>query len=60
MMTHAAMILDDMDVLATLTNASRPSLSTLVDNCSAINLHASLHANLLIMQSVIWSLIDHE
>lgn len=51
--THAEMILDDMEVLATLTRASRPSLSTLVESCSAMNLHASLHASL--MMSVIAS-----
>lgn len=33
-----------MEVLATLMRASLPSLSTLVDICSAMNLHASLHA----------------
>jgi len=34
-----------MDVLATLTRQSRPSLSTLVESCSAMNRHASLQAN---------------
>ena len=43
--THAEMIFDDMDVLATLIKHSLPSLSTLVDSCSAMNRHASLQAS---------------
>jgi hypothetical protein len=44
--THAARILELIDVFATLTRQSFPSLSTLVDSCSAMNRQASLHANL--------------
>jgi hypothetical protein len=44
--THAEMIFDDMDVFATLMSASLPSLSTFVDNCSAMNRQASLQASL--------------
>jgi hypothetical protein len=40
------MILDDIDVLATLIRHSRPSFATGVDICSFMNLHASLHARL--------------
>lgn len=43
---YAARILELMEVLATLIKLSLPSLSTFVDNCSAMNLHASLHASL--------------
>ena len=45
-MTYTARIFELMDVLATLTRASRPSLSTLVESWSAMNRHASLHASL--------------
>lgn len=44
--THAARILELIEVLATLTRQSRPSLSTLVESCSAMNRQASLQANL--------------
>jgi hypothetical protein len=44
--TYADRIFELIDVFAMLIKQSLPSLSTLVDICSAINRQASLHANL--------------
>lgn len=43
--THDPIILDDIDVLATLIRLSLPKESTFVANWSCINFRASLHAN---------------
>jgi hypothetical protein len=45
--TYADRILELIDVFAMLIKQSLPSLSTLVDICSAINRQASLQANLM-------------
>jgi hypothetical protein len=43
--TYFPIILLDIDVLATLISASLPRVSTLMLNCSCMNLTASLHAS---------------
>ena len=42
-----------MEVFATLTKHSRPSLSTFVDSCSAMNRQASLQASLYPVMTVV-------